>query len=241
MRAAVLTLLFANLAFFAWARWVDVPPHAPPSPTDKLPQLKLSSEAPISATVSPQPTGVTNQPERCLNAGPFADVGAAGKALVTLRDKGLEPTARAEESGTGWWVYVTVKDAAGAEAVLSSLKEQGIEDATPMPGESAKKVSVGLFSDRARAERRAGVVQKLGLRPELEQRPLPPTYWIQARLPHGLKNVPTDDLAQELKTAQVNVETCPESMKINAPGGPLPNAPTAVPPTKIAARPATVP
>lgn len=239
MRAAVLVLLLANLAFFAWARWIDVPAHAPPSPNEKLPELKLSSEAPSPTAAPAQPTAL-NAPERCLNAGPFADVGAAGKALVTLRDKGLEPAARAEDSGSGWWVYVTVKDAAGAEAVLSSLKEDGIEDAQPMPGESAKKVSVGLFSDRERAERRAGVVQKLGLRPELEQRQLPPTYWIQARLPHGLKSVPTEDLAQELRTAQVNVETCPESMKVNAPGGP-PTAPSAVPPTKMAARPATVP
>ena len=48
------------------------------------------------------------------------------------------------------------------------------------------QVSVGLFSDRDRADRRAESVQKLGLQPEVAERKLPATvFWMDVDLPPG--------------------------------------------------------
>ena len=48
------------------------------------------------------------------------------------------------------------------------------------------QVSVGLFSERDRADRRAESVQKLGLHPEVAERKLPATlFWMDVDLPPG--------------------------------------------------------
>ncbi len=56
-----------------------------------------------------------------------------------------------------------------------------------MPGSgAARQVSVGLFSERQRADRRAQAVQKLGLQPEVGERKVPGTvFWEDVSLPAG--------------------------------------------------------
>ena len=55
MRNVLVTLLFANLVYFAWSHWVDTPQPPPVNESiARLPRLKLASERP-----PPQPAANT--------------------------------------------------------------------------------------------------------------------------------------------------------------------------------------
>ena len=44
VRTIFLALVFLNVAYFAWAHWVDAPRRAPAGQTTHLPQLRLADE-----------------------------------------------------------------------------------------------------------------------------------------------------------------------------------------------------
>lgn len=86
LRALVVLLLLANLAFFAWARgWLGAPPHH----AEREPERLAAQVRPEALTVlAPGTAGVALQAARaaalqCLEAGPFAEatVGAAEAAM----------------------------------------------------------------------------------------------------------------------------------------------------------------
>jgi hypothetical protein len=136
LRAALLLLLFANLAFFGWAHFVDVAPESPRNDSiEHLPKLKLLSEvqshptAQISPPSPPQsnaaPAG-SNAPapavtsvttprgsaspvseRRCVTVGPFNDPARVDQAANLLQQRGFNSRERTEESSQeGYWVYV---------------------------------------------------------------------------------------------------------------------------------------
>src|SRR5579871_1176842 len=171
MRSLFLGLLAANALFVAWARWID-PPRAPvqQDALSRLPPLTLVSEAPPS----PKPTsGMARQmalrePEpvaTCTSIGPFNDMPSAARTAATLIDKGFAPQQRAEEGETieGYWVYVggmQTDDEVGR--VVERLEKSGFTDAHVMKDSpQGRRVSVGLFSKRERADRRAAAVKHM--------------------------------------------------------------------------------
>src|SRR5436853_363358 len=94
VRNVFLTLLFVNLAYFAWSHWIDEPPPPPVNESiARLPRLKLASEDPppppsghaaeTGLTVSPALS--VSPPPGCLSVGPFGDVDAAARAAALLR------------------------------------------------------------------------------------------------------------------------------------------------------------
>src|SRR5438270_639161 len=103
VRNVFLTLLFVNLAYFAWSHWIDEPPPPPVNESiARLPRLKLASEDPppppsghaaeTGLTVSPALSA--SPPPGCLSVGPFGDVDAAARAAALLRGKGFDPRQR---------------------------------------------------------------------------------------------------------------------------------------------------
>jgi hypothetical protein len=200
MRNAFLTLLLINLAFLGWARWVDAPrPHA--EALSRLPRLELVNEAPPDSKV-PAAGGAHKTALRapegadtCVSVGPFGDLAAVVRAARALRARGLVPNQRTEEAATpeGFWVHIdTARTTADVARVMQDLEQHGIQDARPMA--EGRRISVGLFSERARAERRARAVQELGFETEITQRNLPGTvYWLDLTIPSGaepLRGVP---------------------------------------------------
>lgn len=86
LRALVVLLLLANLAFFAWARgWLGAPPHH----AEREPERLAAQVRPDALTVLPPSSAsaalqaVRAAALQCLEAGPFAEstVGAAEAAL----------------------------------------------------------------------------------------------------------------------------------------------------------------
>ena len=165
MRAALLLLLLANLAFFAWSHWL-APEEAqlPVSPKVDAPRLQLARETSPVASVSGS----------CVTVGPFSTNELAARARQTLSDSGYPSLPREVETRVleGYWVYLeSPPTESGERRLLDRLKKGGIADAQAV-GElgSARRISLGVFSDETRAATQSEKVARLGLLPQIEAR-----------------------------------------------------------------------
>jgi len=229
VRTAVIVLLFVNLVFMAWGHWIDMPREAAVNQADAhLPRLVLASET--QGERSPAPTAVaaatalqgaasavteTPPSKRCVSIGPFNDQAQETHAASLLQERGFTPQQRTEAGDVrdGYWVYLGgLKSAADEARALKSLQEAGITDAHPVPAaDDGRRVSVGLFSERPRAERRARAVQHLGFSPDIVERRRSGTiYWIDLDLGTSDAAVPTEGLASpEQGESRIQVRVCP--------------------------------
>ena len=256
MRAAFITLLFANLAFMAWALWVDTPKPARTSETSAhLPQLKLVGELPpdqkqgpagaaaemakVALTPAAGASAPTQVPAvadniRCVSVGPFSDIAIAAKAASALQARGFLPVQRAAagESWSAFWVYIGgVTDSAAADKVFKALDRSGIKDAHLMPESSdGRRISVGLFTERDRAERRVQAIEKLGFKAELEERKQPETtYWVDLALKPSDGALPVQDLLSAGSAgSRLSVQSCPQKPDAQPAAAPT-STPTAAP------------
>jgi hypothetical protein len=186
MRALLLLLLFANIAFFAWSRWIAAPVAPAVTPSPSATPLVLAREAPPA--VEPAVAAAEEGPARCVSIGPFLDLTEAARASTRLRELGFGPRQRVSEGPvwSGWWVALERLDGReAAEEVVERLRRFGVTDAYIMPGaEAGVTVSLGLFSEQPRALRRLDEVKALGYEPVVSERQRTGTvYWIDADLP----------------------------------------------------------
>ena len=248
MRAVFFLLLFANLAYLGWAELVDTPQPAPTNEAyAKLPRLKLVNELPAdearpsSGNARKTALEVTPEAPSCLSIGPFDDQAKAMSSASKLREKGLTPRQRVEkgEISKGFWVFIGgLKTDDDVAKVLRTLEQSHVDDAHLMPdtaGGDAHQVSVGLFSERDRADRRAESVQKLGLQPEVAERKLPATlFWMDVDLPSGTAAPTSQDVAAGTDISHIEITPCPAQTPPDA--APVPPSPDTAPPfrTKVA-------
>jgi hypothetical protein len=218
VRTAFFVLLFVNLAYFAWANWVDVPPPPPVNQAiEKLPRIKLADE------LSPAERSQANSSEKrvlnaaaaCLSVGPFADADASTRAAALLRARGFDPKERLEEGqkSAGYWVFVGgMKIQGEVDKALVTLEHSGIKDALVMPQtpEGERRLSLGVYSDWARAEKRAEQVREIGLKAEVVERKIPGTlHWVDLTPPAGVTSVPIQDLFSQAVASKIAVQPCP--------------------------------
>ena len=272
MRAAFFLLLFVNLAFLAWAEWIDAPQPVPVNAEyAKLPQLKLIDEvahgrrpssaaqrkttlevAPDAARAPAATPTLAAATGQCLSVGPFEDAAAATRGASLLHEKGFAPRQRSAEGrvSKGYWVYIGgLKTDHEVQQVLLTLEQAHVDDARVMPdGGDVHQVSVGLFSDRERADHRAQAVQKLGLQPEVGERKVPgAVVWMDIDVPSGAAAPSPQDLATAAQdgggtgtaaaAAAFQVVPCPTGVPATTPAAqPLPPAPDIAPAfrTKVA-------
>ena len=216
MRLAFFALLFLNLAYFAWAHWIDAPR---PSPVNEsithLPRLKLAEEVPPAERPQPHTAQKTSlsSTTACLSVGPFVDLASSVRAAALLKAKGFESRQRAEQgqASEGYWVYVAGLSQSEADRALVALEHSGITDARVMPenGEAGRRLSFGVYSERSRAERRAQAVGQAGLKAEIAQRKLAGTlYWVDVTPPPGVSTVPLQDLSGPGINSRIAVQPC---------------------------------
>lgn len=218
VRVLVLALLLANLLFFGWEEWVDVPPPPPRSAIAGLPRLTLLSELPAAERAAlAKRMAPPKPPPVCVSVGPFDDPAIATQATSVLQAKGFTPQQRSAQSPAirRFWVYLDglASDAAVTRA-LHRLERGGVDDAEAMPPEAGgRRISLGLFSDRAHADRRAKAVRKLGLAPRVSPRMVPGTvYWLDLSLPSSSVAVPlkdVSDLEPDGGSSAISVQPCP--------------------------------
>lgn len=251
MRVVAYLLIAANIVYLAWAGWIDVPPPPPARTGDALPQLVLASEdiepgdsaskstpstrMAAAAVLSTPQTGAIS-PGRCVSVGPFNELTQAARAAALLRERGFEPRQRAEpgETWSGFWVHVDDLDtAAEVSELIKALENAGIRDAQAMPG-GERRVSVGLFTERARAERRAQAVTRLGYTPEITERQQAGTvYWVDLDVDSPERSVPTEGLLSvDGPGSRLEVRVCPtpagsQDLEERLPGDVRPAATTA--------------
>ncbi len=267
MRVAFFALLFVNLAFMAWAGWVDTPQKTQTTDANAhLPQLKLVSElapAPrisqasggsaqkMAMTSTGDGTGVLPAAAtRCVSVGPFSDIAVAAKAAGALQARGFAPQQRAAEGSNwdGFWVYIDgIADSTSADKIFKTLDSSGFKDARLMPeSNDGRRISVGLFSERDRAEKRAKSIRRLGFKAEVEERTQSGTvYWVDLALKPSDQAVPVQDLlSADSGNSHLSVQSCPpqqaEDPAASPKAAPAPSpGPTGsgVPPTTVAGTP----
>jgi hypothetical protein len=235
VRIAVFVLLFVNLAYFAWAHWIDVPPPPPLNQTiEKLPRIKLAEEVP------PAERSLGNSAEKrvlnaaappCLSVGPFADAAASARAVALLRARGFDPKERSEEGqkSAGYWVFVgSMKTQVDVDRALVTLEHDGIKDALVMAQtpEGERRLSLGVYSDWTRAEKRAEQVREIGLKAEVIERKIPGTlHWLDLTPPAGVTAVPIQGLFPQAIASKIAVQPCPASPAV-PPSGTATASPT---------------
>lgn len=220
MRIVALALLLANLFYFGWAEWIDVPAPPPPSSIAGLPRLTLVSELPPAkrmALAAAQKMALEKAAQVCVSVGPFDDPAIAAKAAALLKAERFAPQQRVAEDPAvrRFWVYLEGFSTDAAEMrVLHRLERAGIDDAEAMPADAGgRRVSLGLFTDKVRAARRARAVRSLGLRPAMSERLLPGTvYWLDLTLANSTVAVPlkgVSALAAPDGSSTLSLQPCP--------------------------------
>ena len=231
MRAVFLTLLVANLLFLAWARWIDTPSEAGAQDTlSRLPRLQLVSESapgtrPTSANLTPPAAEKValrapeaEAPTTCTSVGPFNDIARAARAAGLLAQRGFHLQQRAEEGETieGYWVFVGgLQSDDEVTEVVGRLEKSGFSDAHVMKNFSTnRRISVGMFSTRERAEKRAAAVKAMGLEPEVGERKFPGTvYWVDVALTSRAQKPPPEYLFADIGHAKVEMLPCPKGLR----------------------------
>jgi SPOR domain len=183
MRAFALLLILANICFFFWAHYIDVPEAAPlPAsvPESKRPpRLLLTKEQPLdAANVASSATSSLASELTCISVGPFNAANELEQINKRLQDAGFTTAARSEsgEVFAGYWVSLPgLATRADAEQALKKLHAGGVTDAYILPeadaaNGSAIVLSLGLFSEQARAEQRLNAIARLGFQPLLQAR-----------------------------------------------------------------------
>lgn len=135
-----------------------------------------------TAAITPGSNSLT-----CTTIGPFADLAEASQAQASLRGAGFAPQQRVEqgELWVGYWV--SVQDLATREAAAEAmelLQANGISDVYLMPGaDPGHTLSLGVFSDHERAQRRADQARAIGLETRIEDRKRAGSvYWLDVEL-----------------------------------------------------------
>jgi hypothetical protein len=182
VRALFLLLLLANLLFAAWVHWVAPPRvttagRATPSATDAS-EIRLLREAqPTAAPGVASDSAALDLADAaltCVSAGPYLERRLAEQAEARLQRLGFAVRLRESRQNVraGDWVRVedlaTPEDAANA---LAQLQAAGIADAYVLTDEApATVISLGVFTDRARAEQVAIIARMAGFEPRTVER-----------------------------------------------------------------------
>ena len=166
--------------------------------------------------------------QACTSVGPFNDIASAARAAGLLTQRGFHLQQRAEEGETieGYWVFVGgMESDDDVGRIVGRLEKSGFTDAHIMKNYSTnRRVSVGMFSTRERAEQRAAAVRNMGLQPEIGERKFPGTvYWVDVALARssGSKQLLPDYLLTDIGHAKVTTQPCPAGIRPAEPGAPV--------------------
>jgi hypothetical protein len=75
-----------------------------------------------------------------------------------------------------------------------------------------RRISVGMFRTRDRADKRAAAIKAMGLSPEVGERKFPGTvYWVDVALASA-DDKPPDYLFADVGTTRVEMQACPTEL-----------------------------
>lgn len=242
MRTLCLILILSNALFLAWSQLIDVhvndldrssTVNTPPprivlarevttTPEPKVVNaIQPPHVAPLAGSATPPQVAVApTDTLSCTSVGPFANLADASQAQAALRNAGFTPRQRLEqgELWVGYWVSAQSFDSReAAETALRALGDAGISDVYLMPGsDPANVLSLGVFSDYQRAQRRAEEIRILGLEPRIDDRKRAGSvYWIDADLSEPGQRIDTSIFQTDpRKITRLELRACPENTGI---------------------------
>lgn len=181
------------------------PSAASPSESDGSAHAGAQMVATIAPAAAP----------RCVSVGPFLDLAETAEAAARLREKGYVPQQRLADSPVwmGFWVFLSpFPSHADATAAVETLRAHGVEDLyIEAGGDDENAVSLGLYSDRQRAEALAGDIRQLGYDPEIGERyRVASVYWVDVVLPPSARLVPSEYQTRAGRIVREEERECPE-------------------------------
>lgn len=204
----------------------ESPPGTRPTSVNLTPEVdeRAALRAPEPAATervglrAPEAAAVAAAPSACTSVGPFNDIAHAAHAAGILAQRGFHLQQRAEEGETieGYWVFVGgLQSDAELNQVVDRLDKSGFTDAHVMKNYSTnRRISVGLFSTRERAEKRAAAVKAMGLEPEVGERRFPGTvYWVDVALASAAQKPPPEYLFADIGRGRVQMLPCPVGVR----------------------------
>jgi sporulation related protein len=222
MRLLFLLLLAANLAFFAWMRFLAAPDPA----VDRLPlsqqldpgkvRIVTASElakAPPPAAPAPAPSKPKPAPPppiACLEWGSFspADATRAAQRLEPLGLGARLAQVRGEETA-GWWVHIPPQGSrAAALRKAAELKKLGVPDHFVVQEEGRWRwaLSLGVFRAEEAAKAHLEALRALGVRSALigQRETRVPKVWFQVRAIEPALHARLQELAREFEGATLH-------------------------------------
>jgi sporulation related protein len=233
MRALFLFLVLANLAFFAWSRYVS-PPEVTADPLPLLREIdpgKLRIVAPADlpppspqkpAAVKPAPVlaqaAAAPAALKCLEWGSFTltDAPRAEKALEPLA-LGARLAQRRTEETAGWWVFIPPQGARNqrqaAQRKAAELKALGVEEyfIVQEAGPNRWSVSLGVFRNEEAARARLATLRKQGVRSARvgARETVVPKVWLQVKSVDAALESKLKEIASQ--TDSTELRACPPS------------------------------
>ncbi|MCC5862789.1 MAG: SPOR domain-containing protein [Gammaproteobacteria bacterium] len=190
----------------------EVPVADVPVVADEPTVDEVDVEPPLSTVPPPaRETVVPVAAVRCVSIGPFASPEVSARFAEELRGKGLSPVQQAEEGElwAGYWLVAPFDSRDEARAAAAQLREGGVPDAYVIPGEEIFTVSLGLFTQRQRAERLRDQAEAFGVQAELRDRYRSATvYRLQLEVPEGVELPPLPEGAAA-RDARIQPVSCP--------------------------------
>jgi hypothetical protein len=225
IRYLLLLLVLANVFYFLWG-WM--------SRDQREPGVAVLDESelgpPLSMAQKPTPgeggsvgavlgEGATSElvavvGRSCVSVGPFAERNEAEAAQARYAAGNMTARVRSTfgDVFVGHWVQVRdVPDLETSRQMITTLHEGGLTDAYPIEtDDEGRKISLGVFGNRERAERVAADARALGLDAEITQRTTQGTvYWTDLALPPGRGATEIVELYGEERVLLRNEATCP--------------------------------
>jgi len=221
VRLLFLALLAANVALFAWLRFL-----APADPgVDRQPlarqidpgRLRIVTERelakPRAAPVRPKPAAPPARPSppvACLEWGSFnpAEASRAAKALEPLELGARLAQYRGEETAR-WWVHFTPQGSrAAALRKAAELRKLGITEffIVQDPGPTQWALSMGIFTTEEAAKSYLDELQDKGVRTAVigERETRVPKVWFQVREVDTALRARLDALAADYEGATLH-------------------------------------
>lgn len=214
MRALFLALVLANVAFFAWSRYVaQFEPSSDPLPLGRQiePQkLRLLDPRELGKAPAAKPAlAAAAAGAACLEWGSFTLVDAP------RMEKALEPLAlgaklaqRRTEETASWWVFLPPQgNRAAAQKKAAELKALGVQDFFIVQEEGANRwaLSLGVFRTEEAAQTRLAALRNQGVRTaQIGPRELQvPKVWLQARGVDAAQAAALKDIARTVEGSEL--------------------------------------